>query len=79
MDKDVLAMSPAGPPTVCPPLSGWKIKIPCDSLRRETLIEGNLNRFEISHSCINTERDFGPAVNTEMMCLDGMILNSVCL
>ena len=79
MDIDVLAMSPAGPPTVCPPLSGWKIKIPCDSLRRDTMIEGNLIRFETSHSCINTERDFGPAVNTEMMCLDGMILNNVCL
>ena len=72
-------MSPTGPPTVCPPLSGWKVKIPCDSLDRDTLIEGKLNRFETIHSCINTERDFGPAVNIEMMWLDGMILNSVRL
>ena len=71
-----MAMSPNGPSTVCPPLSGWKVKIPCNSLHRGTLVEGNSNRAETSLSCINTELDFGPAVNLEMMCLDGMILNN---
>ena len=65
-------MSPPGPPTACPPLSGWKVKVPCDSLHRGTSIERNPNRFETNHSCVNTERNFEPSTNLEMMCLDGM-------
>ena len=75
LGEDVIAISSSGPPSACPPLSGWRVKIPCDALDSGTLKEQNFNRDGVP-ACTHGEKDFQSTNNIEMMCLDGMVIFS---
>ena len=71
LDEDVLAVSPPGNPTSCPPLSGWKVKVPCEYLHRVIAIKDGINLQERNISCRNQEENFEPNYELETFCIDG--------
>ena len=55
----------------CPPLAGWRIKIPCEHIERGRMMNDGPSRRNNNVSCTNDEDDFRPSLRLKTYCLDG--------
>ena len=71
LSEFVIAINAQERITACPPLAGWRVKIPCEQIERGRTMNDGPNRRNNNVSCTNDEDDFRPSLQLKTYCLDG--------
>ena len=71
LSEFVIAINAQERVTACPPLAGWRVKIPCEHIERGLMMNDEPNRKINNVSCTNDENDFKPSIQLKTYCLDG--------